>query len=88
MNRKRTMSARANIRLPETLLEQAQKAAQAQGTSVDELAASAVQRELVRLFWEKNKREAALRRGNMTDEEVEEVVNRAITEDRAERSGR
>ncbi len=82
------MSTQANIRLPETLLEQAQKAAQAQGTSVDELAANAVQRELIRLFWEKNKREAVLRRGNMTDEEVEDVVNRAIAEDRAERRGR
>ncbi|HEY6989565.1 MAG TPA: hypothetical protein VH369_14320 [Bryobacteraceae bacterium] len=82
------MSAQANIRLPETLLEQAQKAAQAQGTSVDELAANAVQRELIRLFWEKNKRDAALRRGNMTDEEVEELVDRAIAEDRAGRRGR
>lgn len=88
MNIKGTMSTEANIRLPETLLEQAQKVAQAHGTSVDELAANAVQRELIRLFWEKNKHEAALRRGNMTDEEVEEVVNRAIAEDRAERRGR
>jgi hypothetical protein len=82
------MTAEPNVRLPEPLLARAQEVARAQGTSVDELAAQAMKRELTRLFWEKNKHETIARRGNMTDEEVEEAVNRAIAGHRAEQRGR
>lgn len=80
------MATDANIHLPEPLLAQVQEAARAEG-SVDELAAQTVKRELARLFWERNKQESSKRRGNRTDEEVENVVNGAIAEGRAEKRG-
>jgi hypothetical protein len=69
-----------NIRLPEQLLAEVEAAARAPGKSVDELAEQAMKRELARLFWEKNKRESIFRRGNKTDEQLEDIVNSAIAE--------
>jgi hypothetical protein len=81
------MAIDANIRIPEGLLTQLQATAAAEGKSVDELAAEAVDRELKRRFWERNKREAELRRGTMTDEEALEYVTRVVHEDRAAKHG-
>jgi hypothetical protein len=62
------------------LLERAVKVAQAEGMTVDELATEAIQRELARRLFEKIKREAESRRGGMTNDEVERIGERAITE--------
>ena len=48
----------------------------------------AVKRDVARRWFETNKREAALRRGNMTDDEVNDVVEKAIQESRAEQRAR
>jgi hypothetical protein len=58
--------------------------ARSEGKTVDELTTEAVKRDVARRWLESNKREAQLRRGNMTDEEVEAVVEKAIQESRAE----
>ena len=45
-------------------------------------------RELARLFFERIGREAQARRGNMSDDEVDAIVERAIAEDRSEQRAR
>ncbi|HEX4568384.1 MAG TPA: hypothetical protein VH138_17240, partial [Vicinamibacterales bacterium] len=58
--------------------------ARSEGKTVDELTTEAVKRDVARRWFEKNKREAVLRRGNMSDDEVNDVVEKAIQESRAE----
>ncbi|MES1256433.1 MAG: hypothetical protein ABUS56_12525 [Acidobacteriota bacterium] len=70
------------------LFERYTEIARAEGKTVDELATEAVKRDVARRWFESNKREAEVRRGNMTDEEVEAVVERAIQESRAEQRAR
>ncbi len=82
------MATDANIKLPDNLLAQAQRTAQAEGTTADDFVAEATERLLQDRFWERNKREAAKRRGNMTDTQVQEYVDRVIHEHRAETRGR
>ena len=53
-----------------------------------QLAAEGLKREIGRRSLEKLKREAADRRGTMTDEEVDETVARAVSDYRAERHHR
>jgi isopropylmalate/homocitrate/citramalate synthase len=77
-----------NIALEPNILERAEQVAQAQGVTVDELATKAMERELARLWLQRIGREAQVRRGNMTDEEVESIVEQAIQEYRAEQRGR
>lgn len=43
---------------------------------------------MARRWFETNKREAALRRGKMTDDEINDVVQKAIQESRAEQRAR
>jgi predicted transcriptional regulator len=76
--------ATANITLPDELLPRLQELARTENRTADELAAQAVQELLMRRFWERNKVEAQKRRGNMTDEQVQEYVDRVIHEFRAE----
>jgi hypothetical protein len=78
------LSTNGNIRLPEPLLAQMQETAASEGKSVDELTEEAVKRLLSQRLVEKLKRQAEERRENMTDAEVEETVDRAISEYRAE----
>jgi isopropylmalate/homocitrate/citramalate synthase len=77
-----------NIALEPEILERAEQVAATQGKSVDELANEAMKRELARLFLERIGREAQARRGNMTDDEVDAIIERAIAEDRAEQRTR
>jgi hypothetical protein len=70
------------------LLQRYEEIARSEGKTVDELATEAVKRDVARRWLERNKREAQLRRGNMTDEEVETVVEKAIQESRAEQRTR
>jgi predicted transcriptional regulator len=74
----------ANITLPDELLPRLQELARTENRTADELAAQAVQELLMRRFWERNKVEAQKRRGHMTDEQVQESVDRVIHEFRAE----
>ncbi len=70
------------------LLKRYDEIERSEGKTVDELTTEAVKRDVARRWLEKNKREAQLRRGNMTEDEVEAVVQRAIEESRAEQRAR
>lgn len=66
------------IRLPEELLQRASLAADAEGTSLDDFAAKAIQRELARMFMTQIDRQTRVRQQKVSDEEVEEIVSTAI----------
>lgn len=76
--------ATQNVALPEELMVQAQREADAQGKTVEDFVIDAVQRQLTQAFFRKVREEAEARRAGMTDEEIEEVVNRAVKEYREE----
>ena len=82
------MAAPKTVTLADDVYDRMQQEAEAEGKTVDELAGEAVQRHLARRWLERTGREAQVRRGNMTDEQVEAVVERAIQESRAEQRGR
>ena len=71
------------IAVPDEIYERVQEIATAEGTTVEELATKALERDLARRWLERVGREGKLRRGNMTDDEVEAVVERAVQESRA-----
>jgi predicted transcriptional regulator len=71
-----------NIAVPDEIYERVQKIATAEGTTVEELATKALERDLARRWLERVGREGQLRRGNMTDEQVEAVVERAVQDSR------
>jgi fructose-1,6-bisphosphatase/sedoheptulose 1,7-bisphosphatase-like protein len=70
------------IALPDDVYERVQKVASAEGTTVEELATKAIERDLARRWLERVGREGQLRRSNMTDGEVEALVERAVQESR------
>ena len=70
------------IAVPDEIYERVQKVATAEGTTVEELATKALERDLARRWLERVGREGQVRRGNMTDDEVEAVVERAVQESR------
>jgi predicted transcriptional regulator len=71
-----------NIAVPDEIYERVQQIATAEGTTVENLATKALERDLARRWLERVGREGQLRRGNMTDDEVEAVVERAVQESR------
>lgn len=79
------MATNTNIRIPDELLAQLQATAAAEGKTVNDLAEEAVKQHLTRRFWERNKREAELRRGSMTNEEALDYVTSIVHEARRER---
>ena len=70
------------IVVPDEIYERVHEIAAAEGTTVEELATKALERDLARRWLERVAREGALRRGDMTDDEVETVVERAVQESR------
>jgi polyhydroxyalkanoate synthesis regulator phasin len=88
------MATEANIKLPDDLLEQAQRATR-NGETADQLAEEAVRREIdrrkkesVRPLLAQIRREAIRNRGGMTDEQAQDYVDQVIHEDHAETRGR
>jgi hypothetical protein len=75
------MSGR-KIAVPDEIYERVQRVATAEGTTVEELTTKALERDLARRWLERNGREAQIRRGNMTDDEVDAIVQRAVQETR------
>lgn len=71
------------IAVPDDIYERVQKIATAEGTTVEELATKALERDLARRWLERVGREGQLRRGNMTDTEIEAVVERAVQDSRS-----
>jgi predicted CopG family antitoxin len=82
------MVAPKTVTLSDDVYDRMRQEAEAEGKTVDELTGEAVQRHLARRWLERTGREAQVRRGNMTDEQVEVVVEKAIQESRAEQRGR
>lgn len=70
------------IAVPDEIYDRVQKVATAEGTTVEALATKALERDLARRWLERVGRDGQLRRGNMTDDEVEAVVERAVQESR------
>lgn len=71
-----------SIAVPEAVYERVQQVAAAEGTTVEQLATKAIERDLARRWLDRIGREGDLRRGDMSDTEVEAVVERAIQESR------
>ena len=83
------MAPQKNVAIEDTeLMERAAKVAEAEGVTVDELATEALKRALARRLFDKFQGQAEVRRRGMTDDQVEETVDQAIQESRAEQRGR
>jgi len=83
-----TQKNEKNSAIEPEVLEQAMRQAEAEGKTVDELSQEAIKRHLAQKSLERFKREADVRRGNKTDEEVEAIVDRAVKESRKENRSR
>lgn len=88
-NEKNTMAATDNnLHIPEELLAQAERIAQSQGRTTDDLAADALKRYLAHEWLDKVQREAhdnRRRLGLVSDEDVDRFVESAVRESRSER---
>jgi predicted transcriptional regulator len=73
-----------SIDVPDTVYDRMQEAAAAEGTTIEQIATQALERELARRWLDRIGREGDLRRGSMTDAEVEALVERAVQEARAQ----
>ena len=71
-----------SIAAPDTIYERVQQIAAAEGTTVQQLATKAIERDIARRWLDRIEREGDLRRGDMSDAEVEAVVERAVQESR------
>jgi hypothetical protein len=60
-----------------------QKIATAEGTTVEELATNALERDLARRWLERVGRERQIRRATKTDDQIDAFVERAVQESRA-----
>lgn len=76
------------IKLSDEVLAQAQTIASQEGKTIDDLAAEAFDILITDRYWKRIQREAIQRRGEMTDDEVQEYVDQVIHEYRAETHGR
>ena len=71
-----------SIAVPDAIYERVQQIATAEGTTVDQLATMAIERDLARRWLDRIGPEGDQRRGDMSDAEVEAVVERAVQESR------
>ena len=71
-----------SIAVPDAVYERVQRIAAAEGTTVDQLATRAIERDLARRWLDRIGREGDLRRGDMSDAEVEAVVEQAVQQSR------
>ena len=71
-----------SIAVPDAVYERVQQIAAAEGTTVDQLATKAIERDLARRWLDRIGREGDERRVTMTDAEVEALVERAVQESR------
>jgi hypothetical protein len=71
-----------SIAVPDSVYERVQQIATAEGTTVDQLATKAIERDLARRWLDRIGHEGDRRRGDMSDAEVEAVVEKAVQESR------
>ena len=69
-----------SIAVPDAVYERVRQIAAAEGTTVDQLATKAIERDLARRWLERVGIEGDRRRGDMSDAEVEAVVEQAVQE--------
>ncbi len=82
------MTPKKNVAIEPDLFDRITEEAAAEGKTADEFANEAARRYIARRWIERTKRAAQIRRGNMTDEEVEAVVEKAVHEFRTEQRAR
>ena len=66
--------------VPDAIYDRVQQVAAAEGTTVEQLATKAIERDLARRWLDRIGREGDQRRGDMSDAEVEALVERAAQE--------
>ena len=71
-----------SIAVPDTVYERVQQIAEAEGTTVEELATRAIERDLARRWLDRIGREGDQRRGDMSEADVDAVVEQAVRESR------
>jgi hypothetical protein len=71
-----------SIAVPEAIYERVQQIAAAEGSTVEQFATSAIERDLARRWLDRIGREGEQRRADMSDAEVEAVVEQAVRESR------
>ena len=71
-----------SIAVPDAIYERVQQVAAAEGTTVGQLATKTIERDLARRWLDRIGREGDQRRGDMSDAEVEAVIEQAVRESR------
>ena len=71
-----------SIVVPDAVYERVQQIAAAEGTTVEQLATQALERDLARRWLDRVGREGDQRRGEMSEAEVDAVVEQAVQESR------
>jgi hypothetical protein len=66
------------ITVPGAIYDRVQEAADAEGTTVEQLASRALERDLARRWLDRVGREGDARRGDLTDADVAVIVERAV----------
>jgi hypothetical protein len=82
------MTPKKNVAIEPELFDRIAEEAAAEGKTADDLANEAARRYMARRWLDRTRREAEVRRGNMTDDEVETVVDKVVQESRAEQRPR
>jgi predicted CopG family antitoxin len=70
------------ITVPDAVYERVQQVAAAEGTTVEQLATKAIERDLARRWLDRIGREGDQRRGDTSEADVEVVVEQAVRESR------
>jgi hypothetical protein len=71
-----------SIAVPEAVYDRVQQVTADEGTTVEQLATKAIERDLARRWLDRIGREGDQRRGIMSDAEVEAVVEQAVQQSR------
>ena len=71
-----------SIAVPDAVYERVQQVAAAEGTTVEQLATKVIERDLARRWLDRIGREGDQRRGDMSDADVEAVIEQAVLESR------
>jgi fructose-1,6-bisphosphatase/sedoheptulose 1,7-bisphosphatase-like protein len=71
-----------NIAVPDAIYDRMQEVAAAEGTTVEKLTTKALERDLARRWLARVGREGDLRRGDMSDADVEAAVEQVVQESR------
>lgn len=82
------MTPKKNVAIEPELFDRIVEEAAGEGKTADDLANEAARRYMARRWFDRTRREAEARRGNMTDDQVETVVEKAVQESRTEQRPR